>query len=91
MIIGVVEDNKIINVIVFDDLVTAEEMFPTQELLDLNDPVTTYGLNLGINWYKENNIWYPPKPSEDCVWVEDLYSWLSPQDHENYLKFLSEQ
>lgn len=91
MIIGIIENNTIIDALVFDDLSAAEEMFPTQELIDITDPITTFGLNVGINWYKENNIWYPPKPSEDYVWVEDTHSWFTPKDYEDYLVFLSKQ
>jgi len=86
MIIGIIENNKIINVLVFDDFATAEEMFPTQELVDLTDPITTHGFNLGVNWYKENNIWYPPKPTEDYTeWIEEFHAWATPEEYSKYL------
>lgn len=69
MKVAIIKNNIVENVILVDSIEQAQSFFPDYSCISADDLV------LGIGFYQENNIWYPPKPSNDHVWDEQL-GWI---------------
>jgi hypothetical protein len=86
--ICLIENNIIIDALIFDDMESAQEAFPDTELIDL----TVNPRNIGIGWYRENGIWYSQKPSENhTVWSEEFILWMTPEEYQDYLDNIASQ
>jgi hypothetical protein len=55
MNIAIIEENKVINVIVCESLEFAKEFTGASEVLNADE------LKIGIGWFKVDNKWCPPK------------------------------
>jgi hypothetical protein len=78
LVFAIIDNNVVVNMIVADTLETAQSIFSSNEVLQ----VISNELVMGS--FKENGKWYPPKPSETSVWVEELNIWLSEEDHQEW-------
>ena len=75
MRVAIIKNNIVENVILVDSIELAQSFFPNYSCILADDLV------LGIGFYQENNIWYPPKPSDDCTWDEQLSQWILPETY----------
>lgn len=71
MNIALIKNNVIENTVCVDSLESAENLFPNFEFLTLSEDNI-----LGIGWYRADNLWYPPKPSEDYIWDAEKWTWV---------------
>lgn len=74
---GIIENNTIINVIECTSLSDAQTFFPNNEVIEIGESSIGTG-SLGVDWFKENNEWYPPKPGSDYIWNAELLKWEKP-------------
>lgn len=68
---AVVEDGYVTNVIVAEDLETAEKV-TNKSCVE----VTTETKNPFIGGEYKDNIFYPKKPGDDFFWDEASFSWI---------------
>lgn len=71
MNIALIKNNVIENTVSVDSLESAETLFPDYEFFILSEDNI-----LGIGWYRVNDLWYPPKPSENHIWNEEKWTWI---------------
>jgi hypothetical protein len=70
MNIALIENDVVVNVIVADSLEIAETL-TNLTVVDAD----ALGLHLGS--FKENGVWYPPKPEGEWVWHEPTSQWVT--------------
>jgi hypothetical protein len=72
MNIAIIENDVVINVILVDSLEIASQLTEL-EILDVTN------LKIGVNYFRENNEWYPPKPNPTDVWHQHGKRWITLQ------------
>lgn len=77
MNIAIISNNIIENVVIVDDESMMQTLFPDTDYLVLEENDSK-----GIAWFRENNVWYPPKPYDDAVWSVTHSTWLTPEELE---------
>ena len=78
LIFAVIENDKVVNVIVAYDLQFVTDLFPNNEIVQvLNN-------ELAMDYFRENNKWYPPKLDPDFIWHEETGCWLLQEEIDNY-------
>jgi hypothetical protein len=70
MNVALIENDVVVNVIVADSLEIAETLTNLTAV-----DADLLGLHLGS--FKENDVWYPPKPEGDWVWHERANKWVT--------------
>ncbi len=78
MNIAIIENDVVVNVIVIDSLIAAQEIFKNAEILEVNETN-----NIGINWDRKSGKWRSPKPEYDCVWDETYNTWFTEEEIDN--------
>ncbi len=75
---AIIDNNVVVNMIIADTLETAQSIFPSNEVIqNLNG-------DLVMGSFKENDKWYPPKPGENWIWVEEINTWLSEEGYQEW-------
>jgi hypothetical protein len=92
---AIIENDTVINVIIAENLETAQELFPNNEVLDTaNDPY------LVMFAFKENSRWFPQKPQplldpetnteQPYLWHETTNSWLTQKEINLYDELIAQ-
>jgi predicted DNA-binding protein with PD1-like motif len=88
MNVAIIENDIVTNIAVVESLEIATSLF-TEEVVDAD------ALQIGIGHFRDNNVWYPPKPDPDYVWTDVYKTWVSAEEKiqidEGTLKILSPQ
>jgi hypothetical protein len=72
MYCAIIENDVVNNVIIVETVELAQKLFPNNEVLN------TDLIQIGMNWFRENNEWYPPKPFPSWIWNNADKQWIAP-------------
>lgn len=72
MNIAIIENNIVTNVIICDSFELARELTGVSEVLDANLE------KIGMRFFRENGVWYPPSPYPSWILDKSKKEWEPP-------------